>query len=535
MKYAFLIALREYAENAKTKGFWIGILLFPVLIMIGISLPRFLEEHATPTRFFMVVDQSGEASEIIREATDRHQERRIYDACIAYSAKHPSQKVKDLAKAASEAAKEGAADDLVGKLPGDMAELQDRMEAWKEEGFQAFRQVGGHEAFLAIAEGQGFLAEDRPPFELPNRKFVQLDPAGQLDVGAPGEELSAEIKRRMLVDDGGFEFEGKPQELFAAVLIPADIFAGPSGQKVEFWTKNLADDDLRSLVGRALNSELRERGFAAAGVDPAEILRIQSLEVDLKAKDPNKKAGEEEADTGDFVRQWAPAGFVYLLWIALMSVVTMLLNNTVEEKSNRIVEVLLSSVTPGELMTGKLFGIAAVGLTMLLAWLVALVGILTWRAGPEAEVANLLLEVIKDSGLIVPFLGYFVAAYLLYAGIFLAIGSVCNTVKEAQNFMSPVMIVMIVPLLTMMFIPKDPNGTLATVLSWVPLYTPFIMMNRWGSADLPMFDLIGTSIVLAVSVVIMIWLTGKIFRTAILRTGQPPKLLEMLRWVKSKD
>jgi ABC-2 type transport system permease protein len=83
----------------------------------------------------------------------------------------------------------------------------------------------------------------------------------------------------------------------------------------------------------------------------------------------------------------------------------------------------------------------------------------------------------------------------------------------------------------MAFIPKDPNGTLATVLSWIPLYTPFVMMNR-AAADPPMFDRVGTLLVLAATTALMLWLSGKIFRIGILRTGQPPKLVELVRWVR---
>ena len=225
--------------------------------------------------------------------------------------------------------------------------------------------------------------------------------------------------------------------------------------------------------------------------------------------------------------------FVYLLWVSVMQVAAMLLNNTVEEKSNRIVEVLLSSVTPGELMAGKLLGIAAVGVTMLLAWIASLVGILYWQSGPEAEIATAIFTVVKTSGLLPAFLIYFILGYLLYAGIFLAIGSVCNTIKEAQNFMGPVMVIMMVPILTMMFIPKDPNGTLATVLSWIPLYTPFVMMNR-AAANPPTSELIGTTALTIVSIVVILWLSGKVFRVGILRTGQPPKLKELLGWIKAK-
>jgi ABC-2 type transport system permease protein len=129
---------------------------------------------------------------------------------------------------------------------------------------------------------------------------------------------------------------------------------------------------------------------------------------------------------------------------SIFVIVQMLLNNTIEEKSNRIIEVLLSSVTPGELT-----------------------------------------------------------------------------------------LVMMVPLMTMMFIPKDPNGPLARILSWISIYTPFTMMNR-ANAGPPWIDLIGTLILLLATTALALWMSGKIFRIGVLRTGQPPKIVELLRWAVRK-
>jgi ABC-type Na+ efflux pump permease subunit len=132
------------------------------------------------------------------------------------------------------------------------------------------------------------------------------------------------------------------------------------------------------------------------------------------------------------------------------------------------------------------------------------------------------------------FVLYFVLGYLLYAGIFLSIGSLCNSLKEAQNLQGPMMMIMMVPLLTMVFINRDPHGPLATVLTWIPIYTPFTMMNR-AAADPPLFDLIGSIALMVVTTALILWLSGKIFRIGILRTGQRPKLVELIRWIRSGD
>jgi ABC-2 type transport system permease protein len=223
--------------------------------------------------------------------------------------------------------------------------------------------------------------------------------------------------------------------------------------------------------------------------------------------------------------------FVYLLWVAIFAIVQMLLNNTIEEKSNRIIEVLLSSVTPGELMMGKLIGIAAVGLTMTGFWVLSLVGVIVWKAGTTSAIAGPLLVVLRTSPLLPAFGLYFLLGFLLYAGIILSIGSVCNSLKEAQNCMAVVTLLLMLPLFTLAFIPKDPHGTLARVLSWIPLYTPFVMMNR-AAADPPLWEVIGTLVLLLASVAFTLWLAGKIFRLGILRYGAPPRWLELWRWLR---
>jgi ABC-2 type transport system permease protein len=246
---------------------------------------------------------------------------------------------------------------------------------------------------------------------------------------------------------------------------------------------------------------------------------------------PNKSEGDEKVGIRDKIRQYAPIGFVYMLWVAIFTIAQMLLNNTIEEKSNRLIEVLLSSVTTTELLLGKVLGVAAVGVTMQCAWIGSLIGILSYKAGPSATwIADLIAAVITPE-LLGGFAFYFITGYFFYAFLFAGIGSICNTIKEAQNFMSPLMLLMMVPLGTMTFIPNDPNGAIATTLSWIPPWTPFVMMNRMAASP-PASEIYGTAIMLLISVVAVFWLSAKIFRIGVLRSGQPPKLLELFRWLR---
>lgn len=331
--------------------------------------------------------------------------------------------------------------------------------------------------------------------------------------------------------------------LFAAVLIGRDvdqfILRGDSARAaepdkgMEYWSANLADTGLRDEVERAINAEIRRNEYTANQVNPGLVRRIEETRLPVASLNPKKAEGSEAVGRSDILRQWAPSAFVYLLWIAVFSIAQMLLNNTIEEKSNKLIEVLLSSVTPGELMAGKLLGIAATGLSVVSAWMLTLIIVLFTKASSQVPgLPTELLQIVRSSYLIPAFLVYFILGYCVYAGLILSLGSICNTLKEAQNYMGVIVMFMMVPLLTMTYIPKDPNGTIATVLSWIPIYTPFIMMNRIA-ADPPLFDIIGTMILLLITAIMVLWLSGKIFRIGILRTGQPPKLVELWRWLRS--
>lgn len=543
MKCALLVAAREYAENVKTKGFWIGIILLPILMIAGIQVPRLLRERATPTRYFALVDQSAELGEIIDAAVERHHARRVMRALAEHTRKHakattPQITAQDLERMpAPELPSAGAL--ATANLDKVLEELTEQ-ESERLDQFAAALRSGKLNDLLAPMAR--FLKPDAPPFEEPRRMIVRVPPPDDIDVNAPAEQLARAARPYLLGDkllpDGKrlFSFAIVPKDVFAQLKRPgfagmAEAVQQPAARGVEYWAANLADTEIKDLIRRAINEEVRRREYGLAKIDDRAVKKIEGTSVRFTDLDPKKEAGQETVSMADTIRQWAPSSFVYLLFTAIMTVAVMLLNNTVEEKSNRIIEVLLSSVTPGELMTGKLLGIAGVGLTLVVTWVLSILFVLHFMAGPESEWAGVVLQVVRSSGLLGYFVVYFVLGYLLYAGLFLAIGSLCSTIKDAQNFQAPIILLMMVPMFLMFFIPRDPNGTLATITSWVPLWTPFVMMNR-AAADPPMAELIGTTLMLLVATILTLWLSGKVFRMAILRTGQPPKWLQVLHWLR---
>ena len=528
MNNSFIIAGREYADNARTKGFWINLLMFPIILVASIKVPQLLEEKAIPTRDYILIDQSGELGDVVQLAVDRQYAAKVAESLSSYfmaNAKGGVGKEIDLEKMPS-GGLDGMMSDFLEQDPGALDSLM---------------QPGAIDS--AVAMMQLGLNDDAPEFVAPRRPFSKVDvPTGIIPATELGTMDSGEIVSRLRPYLLGDKYlTTNENKLFAVIIIPQGAAAqvkrgGAAGlmqqldekDGVQFWAKNLAEMSLSRAISSALNEHLRTNEYQRLGVDEEIVSQVKSTQMLFTSFDPSKDEGEEKVSMADTIRQFAPLGFVYMMWIAIFTVVNMLLNNTIEEKSNRIIEVLLSSATPWEIMSGKLIGIAGVGMTMMVGWVLSMIGVLMYMAGPQVEWAATLLEVISNSGLLPLFGLYYLCGYLIYSGLFLAIGSLCSTIKESQNFMGTATVILMVPLMTMVFVARDPNGTLAQVLTWIPLYTPFVMMNR-AAADPPAFDMWGSAILMLVTIVTMLWVSSRIFRIGILRTGQPPKLVELFK------
>jgi ABC-2 type transport system permease protein len=510
MRYIWLVGWREFFENARTKGFWLGILLFPVIILVSGTLPVLLAKKGVSTRHYLMIDQTGEYAPKVRAEMDRQRTTQVDGALRTFARRIPTP--SPLAPFVT---------------PGESNRPTSRfdLDGWK-------RHAGSNYATLP-----GFTPPRAAWLEVP----VPVEIQGTNDIPAIETLLRPWLRGDRVLTAS--EASAAPK-LFAAVIIPREYGASTNeSASLRYWSENTADTGLRDSIQRLLGDELRRREYQSLGVDPSIIARVEARRAPITDLNPRKAEGEEKVGLADRLRQWVPSFFVYLLWISIFAVSQMLLNSVIEEKSNRIIEVLLSSVTPGELMLGKLLGIAMTGGVMLSSWLGSIIGMALVQsrffaapvgAGESiSAVANLpsdLLSLFQSTWLLPAFALYFILGYIAYATIFLTVGSLCSTIKDAQNLMGPLMLVLMVPLFLMPFIPWDPNGPIATVFSWVPLYTPFIMMNRI-TASPPLFDVIGTGVLLIGFDILILWGCGKIFRLAILRTGQPPRIVELLRWI----
>jgi ABC-2 type transport system permease protein len=201
---------------------------------------------------------------------------------------------------------------------------------------------------------------------------------------------------------------------------------------------------------------------------------------------------------------------------------TMLLGSVIEDKSTRVIEVILSCVTPNALMTGKLLGAAGAALTIVLIWGLALGGLILVSGDTGPLIQTGVLAVARIDFLPLS-LVLFVLAFLIYCSMFLIAGSIAKTPQDAQAYVGPMMLVVMLPFFFIGVLVVDPNGWLAQALSFIPIYSPFILMMRLTSEP-PAFDVIvGTGIAL-VTALFMVWLAARVYqRNAVPVEGGPSR------------
>jgi ABC-2 type transport system permease protein len=317
------------------------------------------------------------------------------------------------------------------------------------------------------------------------------------------------------------------KELNAYVFLPPDIV---EGGEAEYVSEHVSDFEKNRSLNSALNSVIIEKRLKGEEIDPQLIGKLM-MPVKLNTKKVTAR-GVEADSGGTFIIAYF---LVLILYMTLIFYGQAILRGVIEEKNSRVVEIVLSSLKPFQLMAGKIVGIAAVGFTQYAIW--TLFGILLATQGgalatgifPQAE--GFPIPSIPPY-VFVYFVLYFILGYFLFSTLFAAIGSMVNSEKEAQQLMMPVMMLLIIPLLMIMFIIRSPDSTLSVVLSLFPFFTPMLMLLRICILLPPFTQIFASLILLVLTTMFMIWFSGKIYRIGILMYGKPPSIPEILKWVR---
>jgi len=336
------------------------------------------------------------------------------------------------------------------------------------------------------------------------------------EAAGPVDELKQELNNKVLA-----------KELNAYIHIPEDI---SSGGEAEYVAEHVSDFNKRGNIGSALSSIVIGKRLRGEGLDPAKISEFMRP-VGLATKKVTTR-GVEKDTGGTFILSYV---LVLILYMTLIFYGQIILRGVIEEKTSRMVEIVLSSMRPFQLMAGKIVGIAAVGFTQYAIW--AIFGLaatryskgLITRAFPAA--AGFEMPSIP-SYIFIYFVLFFIGGYFLYATMYAAIGSMVNSEKEAQNLVMPVTMFLIIPILLMMFIIRNPNSTLSVILSVIPFFSPILMLLRICVLLPPFIQIAASMLLLGLTTLFMIWITAKIYRVGILMYGKRPHFAEIVKWIR---
>lgn len=357
--------------------------------------------------------------------------------------------------------------------------------------------------------------------------------------------------------DNKDEFYTEDSEVEAVVQITADLAKNPTA--VTIYSPREVKAELLSYVETCLGEQVRREKLSAYNIPELETI-IADIQTDFHVATVKRNAEGDETSSNTYIAMTAGFIFTFLIYMFVMSYGGMVMQSVMEEKTNRIVELMVSSVKPFQLMMGKIIGVALVGFVQLAIWGVMLsiilvvcgsvFGLSTAPAVPAVAGADAQMAAVAQQAgggeaaeimsalmglpyaeLGIMFVLYFVGGYLLYASFFAAVGASINAQEDSSQFIMPVVLIMVFGLYAAMYSAENTNGPLAFWASIFPLTSPIVMMVRipfgvpWWEEVLSLGLLFATSMA-------FVWISARIYRVGILMYGKKPSIREMLKWVR---
>ncbi len=464
------VAFREYRATVSTKGFLIGMLLGPLIAVSAIALMPILLNKSAPkvTGEVAIIDRSG--------------------------------------KVAARVEKLFAADEV--------AKRQAKRKQAMENMFDKKAQQ------LPVNDAQA---------EMAKQQLAAMATGSSLTIKVLPGDADPEVEKKPIATADGKATDGAARRLVLAV-IPAETVNGKPGANpaepesayatYEMYTAPKLDFEVQEDINRQIDRAIVDARIDSGGIDAGRVRALMTAPInDVKTVTAAGERSAGAAVSGIFI----PMAFMMLIWIGAFTSGNFLLTSLIEEKSNRVMELLLSAVSPMQLMTGKILGQMLVGLSIMAFYM---------TLGGGSLVAYKLTHLVDPINLVY-LMVYFVIAFMLIAAMMASIGSAVSDVREAQSLMGPVMIVLIIPMALWMPIQRNPNSMFAQVLSFIPPVSPFAMILRLtGSEKVPAWQIPVSMVVGLGAGAVFIWAAAKIFRVGVLMYGKPPSLLGLIKWVR---
>ena len=337
-------------------------------------------------------------------------------------------------------------------------------------------------------------------------------------------------------------------------LLFIDNFDTPEkiAESIVFITEDSPSFSVIDRIESELETILTNENYKIEGID-INLINSSRIYINLFQESFD---GEETSRIDGLVSLMFGFFLGFLLYFFIFAYGSMIMMSVMEEKTNRIIEIIISSVKPFNLMTGKIIGVSLAGLTQVFIWMVMFFafsfifstifgidgsydsGEIMLSSNNEAGVSSFVLEMISAfmnlplTNIFIAFIFYFIGGYLLYASIFAAIGAAIDNQADAQQFMIPITLIVIIALYVgILTIPEDPNGIVAQIFSYIPFTSPIVMLMRIPNG-VPLYEQIISLTILFSSVVFMIWIGAKIYRIGILMYGKKVTYGEIIKWLK---
>lgn len=336
------------------------------------------------------------------------------------------------------------------------------------------------------------------------------------------------------------------KEIHGYIEIPQNIF---EELEVNYYAKNITNFEVqgafRGMISRIVtNKRLEDKGYAAHEVRNL-MQRIRFTEYAVTAK-TEKTEGEETSKVESQETAMVKLGLTYVLTFSLYLFTLLygasVMRSVLEEKTTRIVEVIISSIQPHQLLLGKIVGVCLVCISMFLIWggcavlllinINPILGLFGIQELPPALFG--VTDIIKSTGAsaFLYFLIYFVSGFFLFSTLYAVAGAVCNSEEEAQQIATPIVMTLIIPFMLMFGLFRVPDSTLTIVLSHIPLFSPLIMFMRINVLTPPLWEILLNLTVMVATSLGAILVMGKIYKTGILMYGKRPTIGEVWKWLR---
>lgn len=362
------------------------------------------------------------------------------------------------------------------------------------------------------------------------KKVVVLDPSGEyLPVLKDNEQYQFMA--------GSNEFEDfrkqSDEEIYATLIISGNLLENPSS--LTLYSRNQVQASLLQTISSQLNDYLSDKKMESYQI-PGLKQMIEDSKINVHIESIRwDDSGKETQSSAEFAAVLGMI-FTFLIYMFIFAYGGMVMQGVIEEKTNRIIEVMVSSVKPFDLMMGKLIGIGLVGLTQFGIWATiflafSLSGTLLFGGLDTFQQLNAMVAGVDVIGLFFYFILFFIGGYLIYASLFAAIGAMVNTQEDTQQYMMPITILVLFAFYAGFYSAQNPDGPLAFWTSLIPLTSPIVMMTRLPFG-VPWWELVLSIALLALTVILIVALAAKIYRVGILMYGKKPTYREIVKWFK---